>query len=82
MFFEVIDLLFSTYYFLLIVRVIGSWIPQVQHYKFMHFVYYYTEPYLAFFRRLIPPLGMIDLSALVAFLALGLLKSFVLFLFL
>ena len=79
---DVINLIFTVYSAMIVVRLLASWIPQVQHYKFMHFVYYYTEPYLAFFRRLIPPLGMIDLSALVAFLALGLLKSFVLFLFL
>jgi len=34
-----------------------------------------TDPYLNLFRGLIPPLGGIDLSALVAFLALNLAQS-------
>jgi YggT family protein len=34
-----------------------------------------TDPYLNLFRGLIPPLGGIDLSALVAFLALNLVQS-------
>ena len=36
-----------------------------------------TDPYLNAFRGLIPPLGGIDLSAILAFLALNLLQSLV-----
>lgn len=75
---RIIDLAFSVYYLLILIRVIASWIPELQRHHFMHFVYHYTEPYLGFFRRLIPPIGMLDISVLVAFLMLGFLKSLLL----
>ncbi len=74
MFFQVIDLLFTVYYFMILVRIVGSWIPEIQRYTFMHFIYHYTEPYLRFFRERIPPIGVIDISVFVAMLALGFLK--------
>jgi YggT family protein len=36
----------------------------------MRFVRFYTDPYLNFFRRIIPPLGMLDVSPIVAFFSL------------
>ncbi len=36
-----------------------------------------VEPYLNFFRRFIPPLGMIDWSPVVAILVLSLLENFI-----
>lgn len=37
-----------------------------------------VEPYLGIFRRIVPPLGMIDISPIIALLVLQLLGSFVL----
>jgi YggT family protein len=37
----------------------------------MQFIAFYTDPYLNLFRRIIPPLGMFDLSPIVAFLCLS-----------
>ena len=34
-----------------------------------------VEPWLSIFRRIIPPIGMIDISPIVAFLALGAISS-------
>ncbi len=36
-----------------------------------------TEPYLAIFRRILPPFGMIDLSPLLALIALGIVSGLV-----
>jgi len=62
---------------MLFVRIIASWIPEIQGQRWMHFIVFYTDPYLNFFRRFIPPLGMFDLSPIVAFLCLSLLEQVV-----
>jgi YggT family protein len=68
---------FFTYTLMILARIISSWIPELNRLSIMKYVYKYTEPYLGFFRRIIPPLGMIDLSPLAAFFALRLLEGLV-----
>lgn len=69
-----IQILFTTYTFLLLARVFGSWFPIVANSQFMRFVGFYTDPYLNLFRQIIPPLGMVDISPIFAFLALQMLE--------
>lgn len=76
--YKIVDLLFLAYTIMLFIRVVGSWFPQWQHTTFMRFIYHYTEPYLGFFRKIIPPLGILDLSPLIAFIVLQLIKSIIL----
>jgi YggT family protein len=46
----------------------------------MHFVAFYTDPYLNLFRRLIPPIGgVLDLSPILAFFGLEILENIILF---
>ncbi|KAF3362584.1 putative membrane protein YlmG [Chlamydiales bacterium STE3] len=73
---QMISLLFQVYMIMLFVRILGSWVPEFQTTKPMLFVAYYTDPYLNLFRRVIPPLGFIDISPIFAFLALQLLRGF------
>lgn len=70
-----IQLLFSIYTFMLFVRIFSSWIPQANEYRAVQLVAFYTDPYLNLFRQIIPPLGMIDISPIVAFLCLGFLEN-------
>ena len=66
------------YSLVLIVRVLLSWVPNLDWSNpVLSSVSAITDPYLNAFRGLIPPLGGIDLSALLAFLALNLLQSLV-----
>ena len=58
-------------------RILLSWIPELKSYKIVQFIGYYTDPYLNFFRQWIPPLGMIDISPIFAFLALSFLEQIV-----
>lgn len=67
--------LFLVYTIMLFVRILGSWIPEIQQKRFMLFISFYTDPYLNIFRRFIPPLGMVDISPIIAFLFLGLLEQ-------
>lgn len=72
---DIIDLLFWVYLIMLFVRILGSWIPELQNTRFMLFIAFYTDPYLNIFRRFIPPIGMIDISPIVAFFCLNIMES-------
>ncbi|MCT0231742.1 YggT family protein [Synechococcus sp. CS-1324] len=61
----------SIYSLVLLVRVLLSWFPNLDWSNpVLSTVSSITDPYLNAFRGLIPPLGGIDLSAIIAFLAL------------
>ena len=67
------------YSFVLIVRVLLTWFPNVDMGNpVLSTVSSITDPYLNAFRGLIPPLGGLDLSAILAFVALSLMKGWLL----
>lgn len=59
-----------TYFFLIIVSVILSWLGQGIRHPFVPLVYQLTEPVLRPFRKVIPPIAGIDLSPLFALIAI------------
>jgi YggT family protein len=64
------------YLLVLLVRVLLSWFPNLDWSNpVLSGVSAITDPYLNVFRGLIPPVGGLDLSAIVAFLALQLAQS-------
>ncbi len=64
------------YYLILIVRVLLSWFPNIDWSNpVLSTVSSITDPYLNAFRGIIPPLGGIDLSAILAFISLTLLQE-------
>ncbi len=64
------------YSLVLIVRVLLSWFPNLDWSNpVLSTVSSITDPYLNVFRGLIPPLGGLDLSAILAFVALNLLQQ-------
>jgi len=77
LFIEVVDKLFLIYMIMIFVRILGSWVPEFQGHAIMRFVAYYTDPYLNIFRRIIPPLGVFDLSPIVAIIALQVMEGVV-----
>lgn len=72
---QILTVLFWIYTIMLFVRILGSWFPEFQNHKLFLFIAFYTDPYLNVFRSVIPPLGMIDISPIVAFLCLGFLEQ-------
>lgn len=62
----------------LLVRVIASWVRANPYGRWVRWSVALTEWLLAPLRRVIPPLGMIDLSPLIAYFLLGILESLVL----
>ena len=66
----------SIYTVVLIVRVLLSWFPNLDWGNpVLNAVSSITDPYLNVFRGLIPPLGGLDLSAIIAFVALNLVQQ-------
>jgi YggT family protein len=62
---------------MLSIAIISSWFPELEEFKVIKFIRFYTDPYLNFFRRWIPPLGMLDVSPIVAFIALRIIEAIV-----
>ena len=69
---------FSLLRLALIVRVISSWVRLSPYSRWIRWSYRMTEWMLAPLRRVIPLLGGIDVTPIVAYLLLGLLEGFVL----
>lgn len=73
------------YSVLILIRILLTWVPRMPENAALRtivgFVEDITEPYLALFRRLIPPLrggpGLIDISPIIAIFALVLVGSLV-----
>ncbi|MCE3235338.1 MAG: hypothetical protein K0Q50_1518 [Vampirovibrio sp.] len=68
--------LIELYRWILIARILLTWLPNInwynQPFKFMRDV---TDPVMAPFSRLIPPIGGIDFSPILLFFVLGLLQN-------
>jgi len=73
--FGVLDKAFTVYYFMLIGYILLSWIPAAQGSAIGRLLQMCCEPYLSIFRRIIPPIGMIDISALVGIFALSFIQN-------
>ena len=68
----VINFAFTVYQFMIIAYILMSWVPQMRDTGIGQLLERLVEPYLAPFRRFIPPLGFIDFSPIVALIALRL----------
>lgn len=60
------------YQTLIVVYVLMSWIPESRSTQLGRTIGGLVEPYLSIFRGIIPPIGMIDISPLIAFIVLNL----------
>ncbi|NGX45183.1 MAG: hypothetical protein K940chlam2_00326 [Chlamydiae bacterium] len=75
---RIVHWVFFVFTLLLMARVLGSWIPSLANHRLMRFVRFYTDPYLSIFRRVIPPIGgVMDLSPIIGFFALGFMERMV-----
>lgn len=76
-----INALFIVYTILILARIVLSFLTVVPARRSSQAVYDFiidtTEWYLRIFRRFIPPLGMFDLSPIVAFIVLGILQQLI-----
>jgi uncharacterized protein YggT (Ycf19 family) len=67
----------QAYKYLILARVILSWLPSIRDNFLVRFIYEMTEPFLRIFRRILPPSPNmpIDLSPILGFLALSLITN-------
>jgi len=72
---KLVDLIFWVYLIMIFIRIIGSWIPELMGTRIWRFTAFYVDPYLNLFRRIIPPLGMIDISPIIAIFCLSLIEG-------
>jgi YggT family protein len=73
---SIINVVLSIYYWLILVRALISWVNPDPHNQIVQFLYRATEPVLEPIRRIMPPMG-IDLSPIIAFLAIIFFKAFI-----
>jgi YggT family protein len=59
----------------LLVRVLSSWFPVSPYSPWVRWAFSLSEPILRPLRQIVPNLGMIDITPIIAFFALGLLQS-------
>ena len=64
-------LTFNLFFWLIIIRIIISWVSSGGYNPAVAMVYALTEPLLRPFRRIIPPIGGFDISPIFALIALG-----------
>ena len=77
---EVVCIAITVYTVILVIRIILSWVtmfwsPPPSMSQTIRVVYDLTEPVMSQFRKLIPPIGGMDLSPILIFLILGLIQD-------
>ena len=70
MIFTIVSTGFMLYRFMIIGYILMSWLPALRESPVGGFLEKVVDPYLAFFRKFIPPIGMIDISPIVALFVL------------
>tara|TARA_B100001540_G_scaffold280440_1_gene269837 strand:- start:1216 stop:1467 length:252 start_codon:yes stop_codon:yes gene_type:complete len=71
-----VNIIFELLNFLLITRIILSWIPHNRYHPIIQIVYNFTGPILEPFRNMINPVGGMDLSPIIVFFLLRLLHGY------
>lgn len=69
--FDLLVQLIGIYKWMLIIYILMSWFPNAKDSQIGLILAKACEPFLEPFRRIIPPIGMMDLSPLAAFLVLS-----------
>jgi len=70
--YDILSNLLNIYFYAVIIYIFMSWFPNARETPVGMFLGRIVEPYLEPFRRVIPPLGMIDISPIVALFVLRL----------
>jgi YggT family protein len=73
-----IRILFTLFELAIVARVLLSWFRVDTYHPVVAFLYQITEPILKPLRNIIPPLGMIDLSPIVALILMDIIRQIIL----
>jgi YggT family protein len=66
----VVDLAYNVFFYAVIIRIIGSWLGFFRYNRWMRPFYALTDWLIEPIRRVVPPVGMFDLSPIVAIVVL------------
>lgn len=70
--------LFDLIFLILFITILLSWFPNINWYNEpFRTMKNFSEIFLAPFRRIIPPIGMIDISPIIAFIVLSVLRNII-----
>lgn len=72
---QILSAALEIYSVLLVIYILLSWFPNAYQSKLGQLLAQICEPYLDVFRRIIPPIGMISISGIVALIALNLVSA-------
>lgn len=70
----ILSLLVNIYFFGILLLIIFSWIAPHSHHPALALLYQLTEPVMAPVRRLLPPIGGLDLSPILVFVIINVLE--------
>ena len=69
------NLLFTVLYFAIIARALVSWLPIGPYHPVVQILDQITEPFLAPLRRIVPSVGMMDITPIVALILIQVLQA-------
>lgn len=73
---DLLNSLLTIYSWAIIIRVLLSWVSPDPFNPIVQFLVRVTDPYLELFRRIIPPIGMMDISPIIALVVLQVAQRF------
>ncbi len=73
--FKFILFVVEIYYFGMIIYFFTSWVPSIRETEVGYFLAKIYEPFLQPFRKVIPPIGIIDISSIAAIIVLVLFQK-------
>jgi YggT family protein len=78
---DYVSALFIVYLILIFARIVLSFVPRMPYNRALRgvvgFIHEVTDPYLNLFRRVIPPIGPLDISPILAILVLNIVWTLV-----
>ena len=74
---QLVQTLFEVYSFILLARVLTSWVQIDPYNPIVRVLYQLTEPLLGAIRRFLPQTGMMDFSPIVAFVLITIVERIV-----
>ena len=75
--YKFVKYLFNFYEYSLLAYILISWVPQIKNNIIVEFLEAICEPYLKVFRKIIPPLGMLDISPVAALVVLSVIENLI-----
>ena len=76
--FGVLDIALQLMFFIILVHIVISWIAPSSYHPIVMLIRQLGDPIMAPFRRLIPPVGGLDFSPMIAILVIHILQNIVL----